>query len=257
MKKAISQCWRFVKLEEVITSLEKGLIHEPSSTDHFVHVFHECDETKGRGLALNLFHAYMQKERLRCYQSLGNYLVYMLVEVGCINNAHQVFDRVLVKSVDSWNTLISGYAQLGKYETVMNLCNRMIGQGVVPDIITFSLLLSVCSHTGLLDEGQTYFKTMMKIYGIIPSMQHHVSVVDLFGRSGQVDIAFTLITNVATSDDNISIWVPLLSACHKWGNVELASLVFKHMMQLNECHTASYVCMSNIYATLYNKSEKL
>ena len=189
---------------------------------------------------------------------VGNALVDMYMKCGETIGAHQVFDRVLVKSVDSWNTLISGYAQLGKYETVMNLCNRMIGQGVVPDIITFSLLLSVCSHTGLLDEGQTYFKTMMKIYGIIPSMQHHVSVVvDLFGRSGQVDIAFTLITNVATSVDNISIWVPLLSACHKWGNVELASLVFKHMMQLNECHTASYVCMSNIYATLYNKSEKL
>ena len=181
---------------------------------------------------------------------VGNALVDMYMKCGETIGAHQVFDRVLVKSVDSWNTLISGYAQLGKYETVMNLCNRMIGQGVVPDIITFSLLLSVCSHTGLLDEGQTYFKTMMKIYGIIPSMQHHVSVVDLFGRSGQVDIAFTLITNVATSVDNISIWVPLLSACHKWGNVELGRLAFEHIVQLDEKHCSAYVLMSNIYVSV-------
>ena len=41
---------------------------------------------------------------------------------------------------------IVGYAQLGETERALDLFNDMVSEGTVPDVVTFLVLLSSCSH---------------------------------------------------------------------------------------------------------------
>ena len=123
----------------------------------------------------------------------------------------------------------------------------MIQQGVEPNLITFLNVLNACNHAGLLQEGQAYYEAMNNKHGLVPALEHNICLIDLFSRAGQLDKAMAI---VKKNSDNPSliIWHTVLSACNKWGNLELAREVFEHLIEWNLSDSAAYVCMSNIYA---------
>mgnify|MGYP002776909459 FL=1 len=178
---------------------------------------------------------------------MGNAIVDMYAKCGVPAKAQEVFDDLPVQDVVSWNALISGYAQLGKDRGVVVLFDKMIGEGIKPDMVTFTIVLTTCSHSGLLDKGQMYFQTMRTYFGIVPTLEHYTCMVDLFSRAAQFDKAITLIREIATLEC-LPMWTALLGACQKWGNLMLGKLVFERIIGLDEDNTGAYVCMSNIYA---------
>eukprot|EP00250_Pteridium_aquilinum_P024213 c28657_g1_i1 orf=3-236(+) len=63
----------------------------------------------------------------------------------------------------------------------------MIGEYVELDMVTFTILLSACSHRGLLDRGQLCFASMSTTYDINPIFEHPIRIVDLFGCTGHLE----------------------------------------------------------------------
>ena len=55
------------------------------------------------------------------------------------------------------------------------------------------------------------------------------------------------------------IWLTLLGACRKWGNVKLGTFVFDQVLQLDDVCTTAYVLMANIFATagMHEDAEKV
>lgn len=96
-----------------------------------------------------------------------------------------------------------------------------------PNEVTFLNVLSVCSHDGLLRKGQEYFGCMREDFGLLPTVKHHTCVVDLFCRAGQLDEAIAVAIRIPAQIDFV-VWSSVLSACYKWGNVELASQAFEN-----------------------------
>ena len=176
---------------------------------------------------------------------VGTALVDMYVKCGSLEKAQKVLEELPSKDASSWNALIAAYAQAGEDNVAAGLFCKMV-EFIQPDIITFTILLNACSHSGLLDKGQHFFWSM-KYFGIIATLEHYTCMVDLFGRAGLVEKAVTLINNIPIFD-HLPMWVSLLGACHKWGNVRLGRHAFQHAMHLDEGHPAPYVYMSNIEA---------
>lgn len=58
--------------------------------------------------------------------------------------------------------------------------------GVKPDVVTTLVVLSACSHAGLIDEGFKFFSQMRSTYGIKPCIEHYSCFIDLFGRAGRL-----------------------------------------------------------------------
>ena len=50
--------------------------------------------------------------------------------------------------------------------------------------------------------------------------------------------------------DRLQVWMALSGACRNWVNVELGSFAFDQLVQLDETHDATYVCMSNTYVAV-------
>ena len=92
------------------------------------------------------------------------------------------------------------------------------------------------------------FRDMTERYGISPGIDHHTSMVLVFGCAGQFDRAMSVI-RVMPSSDHPEVWLALLGACRKWGNVKLAKLGFDQIIQLDDAASpAAYVLMANIFA---------
>ncbi len=62
-----------------------------------------------------------------------------------------------------------------------------------PDNVTFISVLSVCSHSGLVEEGVRCFELMQVEHKITPTVDHYSCLVDLFVCVGRLDDAEKII----------------------------------------------------------------
>lgn len=172
-------------------------------------------------------------------QTVGNTLLDMYAKCGSLAMAHGVFDKLRERDVVSWNTLIAGYAQFGQTETTLTTFERMLEQSVRPDVITFVIILNACSRSCLFQKSHAYFESMSKDYGIVPSIEHHSCVVDLFGRAGQLDEAAAVIEKMPLCP-NLAVWHIVLGSCKRWGHTRFGNQAFKHALTLDDQESAAY-----------------
>ncbi|TKY53292.1 Pentatricopeptide repeat-containing protein [Spatholobus suberectus] len=110
----------------------------------------------------------------------------MYLRGGSISSAKACFDRMPVKDVVAWTTMIEGLGSHGFGFDALRYFNLMIEQKVQPNSVTFLSLLSACSHSGLVSEGCNIYHSMKWGFRIEPSLDHHTCIVDLFGRRGML-----------------------------------------------------------------------
>ena len=84
----------------------------------------------------------------------------------------------------------------------------------------------MCSHGGLVKEGQTLLDHMLALYSVKPTVEHYTCMVDLFGRVGELDIAIAMIQK-SPFCPNLVMWHSVLNACKKWGNVRCGQHAFE------------------------------
>ncbi|PIA34173.1 hypothetical protein AQUCO_03800032v1 [Aquilegia coerulea] len=193
-------------------------------------------------------HGNFIKSGLGSSLSVDNSLVTMYAKCGCLEEAHQVFDLMLLRNVVSWTALIVGYAQNGKGRESLLLYDRMIVSGTRPDYVTFVGLLFACSHAGLLKDGFRFFESMDNVYGISPGAEHYACMIDLLGRSGKISEAKDLLNKMTIKPD-ATLWKALLAACRMHGDIELAEMAAKNLFKLEPENAMPYVLLSNIYSS--------
>ncbi|GLJ55895.1 hypothetical protein SUGI_1200050 [Cryptomeria japonica] len=192
-------------------------------------------------------HGYIIQSNLEPDVTVCNALLDMYAKCGMVGCTFQLFDSMSQKTLVSWNTMIGGCGMHGYGKDALAFFTRMQQEGITPDHITFILVLSACSHSGLLDEGWQCFDSMTEDYRITPSMEHYACMVDLLGRSGLLDEAHDFIKRMPTKP-NFVVWGSLLGACRVHGNVLLAESAMKHILELLPESVGHYVLLSNIYA---------
>ena len=98
---------------------------------------------------------------------------------------------------------------------------------VQPDEVTFTVILSACSHIGLVSRGMEYFHAMSNEYGLMPNIKHYCSMMDLLGRVGDLEGLRTLLERMPIQAD-LHVWMCTLGSCCTHGNLELAKYAFDH-----------------------------
>ncbi|XP_062000604.1 pentatricopeptide repeat-containing protein CRR2, chloroplastic-like [Rosa rugosa] len=181
--------------------------------------------------------------------SIQTALVAMYAKCGSLSDARQCFDRIRgsEKNLVVWNTMITAYASHARGSEAVSTFEDMVRAGVQPDHITFTGLLSGCSHSGLVDVGLKYFDGMETIYSVEPRVEHYACVVDLLGRAGQLMEAMDVVDKMPMQAGP-SIWGALLSACRNHPNLEIAETAARNLFILEPDNSGNYVLLSNIYA---------
>eukprot|EP01018_Ginkgo_biloba_P010366 Gb_40888 [translate_table: standard] len=192
-------------------------------------------------------HAHIIRTGYESYIPVKNALVAMYAKCGVIEDARQVFDKMLERDVVSWNALIDGCAQHGLGKEALQLFEQMQQAGLKPNHITFIVVLSACSHAGLVDEGRFYFDSMSQYHCIAPTADHYACMIDLLGRAGHLNEAEVFINNMPFEPD-ATVWAALLGACRIHGNTELGIRAAESLLEWEPQASATYVLLSNIYA---------
>jgi pentatricopeptide repeat protein len=189
---------------------------------------------------------------------LGNALIDMYAKCGALAKAQEVLEDLPLRNTISWSTLISGYAQHGQVCEALKCFDHMQGEGLYPDSIMLMSVLNACSHSGLLEEAEMHLRNMNAKYGLPPEVEHHTCLVSLLGCAGHLDKAVSVIKGIPSSTYT-PIWLTLLCACRKWGNIKLGRLTFDQAIQLDDTCGAAYVLMAAIYtdAGMIEEAEKV
>lgn len=177
---------------------------------------------------------------------LSSALIDMYSKCGRIQRAKEVFNSVERGDVSVWNAMISGLAIHGLGRDVIDIFSKMKMENVLPDSITFLGLLTSSSHCGMVEEGRQYFDLMQSQYSIQPQLEHYGAMVDLLGRGGHVEEAFSIITSMKMEPD-VVIWRTLLSACRTYKKPDLGEVAIANITRLRG---GDYVLLSNMYCSL-------
>ncbi|KAJ4981463.1 hypothetical protein NE237_032300 [Protea cynaroides] len=192
-------------------------------------------------------HGFMMKGSLRSDLFAESALIDMYSKCGDLIIARHVFDSMQVKNEVSWNSIIAAYGTHGHFKDSLDLFHKMLDEGIQADHITFLAIMSACGHAGQVDEGFRYFRYMSERYGIMARMEHYACMVDMFGRAGRLEEAYSIINNMPFNPD-AGIWGALLGACRIHGNVELAEEASKHLFELDPQNSGYYILLSNVHA---------
>ncbi|KAL7605943.1 pentatricopeptide repeat-containing protein At3g49740 [Lactuca sativa] len=199
-------------------------------------------------------HGYIIKSHYFHDTSLGNSLIALYSKCGDLNWSSRVFDLIIHKDVISWNSMISAYGQHGKGEKAISCFESMqdsdsvkIKVKVKPDHTTFIVVLTACSHAGLVEDGVKIFKSMVNEYGLEPGVDHFSCVVDLLGRAGYLDEVEKMVKSDWCNVD-CSVWWSLFSSCAAHGDLRLGRIVGGILLEMEEDKSSVYVVLANMLA---------
>ncbi|KAI0522438.1 hypothetical protein KFK09_004817 [Dendrobium nobile] len=192
---------------------------------------------------------YMERYKVNMDIFVNNAMIDLYCKCGCVENAFNIFEKMLKRDKFTWTTMITGLAINGHGEHALDLFTRMLRTSVRPDEVTFIGVLTACIHAGFIEEGREIFSSMINTHGIFPNVCHYGCLVDLLGRAGQLKEALETITNMPMKP-NSRVWGALLGACRVHRNLEMGELAANKILELEPDNGAVYVLLSNLYAKL-------
>lgn len=192
-------------------------------------------------------HAYMDENGIEIDPILGCVLIDMYTKCGDMEEALEVFVKLEKKGIYAWTVIINGFAMHGRGQEAIDWFVQMQQAGIKPNLITFTALLTACSHAGLVDDGKCMFKSMTKVYTLNPTIEHYGCMVDLLGRAGLLMEAKELIEKMPFKP-NAAIWGALLNACWIHGHLELGKRIGKILIEIDPAHSGRYIHLARVHA---------
>ena len=179
---------------------------------------------------------------------LGNALMSMYGKCGSFQDAERVFHRLSDQTVVSWTALVSSFAQSGHGADALAYLHQMMLEGIIPDSIVLTSVLSACSHSGLIDEAKCILCETMNGDCVSQTMDHFFCMVDILARPGQLDEAETLLWKIPFQNLTLP-WLSLLGACRNHGDVERGIYAATCCFEQDPHHSSAYTMLGNVFAT--------
>ncbi|CAN7062923.1 unnamed protein product [Brassica oleracea var. botrytis] len=148
-------------------------------------------------------------------------LIEMYSNCGMMNEASSVFEEMREKTLETWCVMIRCLAKNGLGEDAIDMFTRFKkGQGNKPDGRLFRGVFYACGLLGDVDEGLLHFVSMSKDYGIVPTMEDYVSVVEMLALPGLLDEALAFVERMPM-EPNVDVWETLMNLSRVHGDLEL------------------------------------
>ncbi|KAK2987967.1 hypothetical protein RJ640_011230 [Escallonia rubra] len=159
-----------------------------------------------------------------------NGLVALYAKCGQINLARVVFDSLGDRTVVSWTSIISGYAQNGQPLEALRIFRRMRELGVELDWIALVSVLGAYTDLDELKQGQSIHCCVIKL-GFEFEADLRIALTALYAKCGQVMVAKSLFDQMEVS--NVIMWNAMISGFAKNGCADKAVELFREMITKN------------------------
>ncbi|KAL6659557.1 hypothetical protein ACP70R_003597 [Stipagrostis hirtigluma subsp. patula] len=191
-------------------------------------------------------HCYILKHGLGCSNLLQNSLVDMYSKSRQMAAAQRVFDRMQCQDSNAYTSLILGYGMQREGHLSLKLFDEMIANNIKVDHVTMVTVLSACSHSGLVTQGQLLFTKMFDVFGIAPRVEHFSCMVDLYCREGLLRMAEEII-NEMPFQPTAAMLATLIEACRVHGRTEIGDGAAKKLLAMRTDNPGHYKLIANMY----------
>ncbi|KAF1892477.1 hypothetical protein Lal_00010943 [Lupinus albus] len=155
-------------------------------------------------------HAHVLKSGLQNDRFVGNSLLSLYFKLSPrISEARRVFDKLYVKDVISWTSMISGYVKVGEHHESLQLFFEMVDLGVEPNGFTLSSVIKACSELGYLKLGRCFHGVVIN-HGFDCNNVIISALIDMYGRNHAVGDARKLFDELPEPD--AVCWTSVISA---------------------------------------------
>ncbi|KAL5204230.1 hypothetical protein ABZP36_009101 [Zizania latifolia] len=151
-------------------------------------------------------------------------LIHAYSACGDLSSARNLFDELPAqgRTLSARTALASAMSAHGRCREVLELFD---GLEEDMDDKSVTVVLAACARAGMVDEGRKVFATVTR-----PALQHYTCMVEMLGRSGEVEEAEGLVARMEAFPDRV-ICAVLLAACRVHGRVDVAERVARLMRQ--------------------------
>nr|CAD1834197.1 unnamed protein product [Ananas comosus var. bracteatus] len=173
-------------LHQAILLLDSSSTEDPLEETTYVALLRLCEWKRAVAEGSRVY-SHIDSTSVHLTLRLGNALLSMFVRFGNLLVAWSVFGKMVQRDVFSWNVMVGGYGKAGFMEEALDLYQRMIWAGIVPDVYTFPCVLRSCGGIPDLNLGR----------------EVHGHVVR-FGFASETDVLNALITMYAKCGDLVN-----------------------------------------------------
>ncbi|KAJ8749188.1 hypothetical protein K2173_018659 [Erythroxylum novogranatense] len=156
-----------------------------------------------------------------------NSLVAFYSKCGRLVQANLVFDRLDNRTIVSWTSIISGYAQNGKPLEALTIFCQMRKMSMKPDWIALVSVLRAYTDIEDLKHGKSVHGCVIKM-GLEREPDLLVSLTAMYAKCGQVMIAKWFFNQTEVPD--LILWNTMISGYSKNGYAEEAIELFRQML---------------------------
>lgn len=171
-------------------------------------------------------HSEAINDRLELNAIVGNALLCMYSNCGSAVDVQQMFGKLQVRNIMSWNAIISAYDRHGLSLEAREHFWHMLRDGTMPNEFTFASTVSACANTVALDEGNNIHAFAIEC-GFESDDVVMSALVNMYGRCGSVDDVWAVFKMM--SKRTLITWTAMVSSCAHQGRGQQAIYLFCQM----------------------------
>ncbi|XP_007044394.2 PREDICTED: pentatricopeptide repeat-containing protein At1g59720, chloroplastic/mitochondrial [Theobroma cacao] len=175
-------------------------------------------------------HAHALKHRFGSDVYVNNSLIHLYASCGCLDLAEKVFVKMSGRSLVSWNVLIEGFAQFGKFNTALELFREMQNR-FDPDGYTLQSVISACAGLGALSLGAWAHAYLLNKcdFDLCSDVLINNSLVDMYCKCGSLELAQQVFERMPRRD--LTSWNHMILGFAMHGQADEAIGCFDKMIR--------------------------
>ncbi|KAJ9539091.1 hypothetical protein OSB04_031824 [Centaurea solstitialis] len=174
-----------------------------------------------------ILHAHLIKSGYEFDLYASTALVDMYAKLGFLPSARQVFDKMLIRDVPTWNSLIAGYARNGDMEGASKLFDEM----PVKNVVSWTAMISGYSQNAKYGSALKLFLEMEKVKGVQPNQVTLASALPACANLGALEVG-ERIERYARGRGyfrNLFVCNALLEMYARCGRIDKATAIFEEL----------------------------
>ncbi|XP_004298095.1 PREDICTED: pentatricopeptide repeat-containing protein At3g14730-like [Fragaria vesca subsp. vesca] len=182
-------------------------------------------------------HAIALKMGYDSHFEVANALIDMYGKCKFTEDALDIFDMMIEKDIYSWNSIIAVHEQCGYHDETLRLFYRMLGAGILPDLVTITIVVPACSHLSALMHGREIHGYMIK-NGVgkgdvnkedVNDVLMANAIMDMYAKCGSMRNAYMVFDKMKNKD--IASWNIMITGYGMHGNANEALDMFSRMCE--------------------------
>ncbi|PKA49627.1 Putative pentatricopeptide repeat-containing protein [Apostasia shenzhenica] len=156
-------------------------------------------------------------------------LLNLYAKCGKMDCAVKVFDRMPMRDLVTWTTMITGFAGAGKPAEAIGIYGKMLSEGLDGDEIVMIGLLQACAAISDLRRGLSVHGHMIR-NGMKMNVVVETGLMDMYAKSGCLRLANLIFERM--QNKNVVSWGALISVYAQNG---LASDAISMLIKMQDC----------------------